>query len=143
MSLQQANAHHSGNNERLGVPVDNLKKVMIGDSDSIAARGVSKAKTNLEAAIGDFNQASNAVFAAADKLHASNDELSKRTKVAVSRAKDSAAQMSDAMLRITKMLGTDFEIRLTQLERLTDAMERLSALQTKGQLADVIKALSK
>lgn len=59
------------------------------------------------------------------------------------RNPNAAAQMSDAMLRITKLLGPDFEARIVQLERLADAMERLSTLQEKGQLSDVIKALSK
>lgn len=59
------------------------------------------------------------------------------------RNPNAAAQMSDAMLRITELLGPDFEARIVQLERLADAMERLSTLQEKGQLSDVIKALSK
>lgn len=59
------------------------------------------------------------------------------------RNPNAAAQMSDAMLRITELLGPDFEARIVQLERLADAMDRLSTLQEKGQLSDVIKALSK
>ena len=47
-----------------------------------------------------------------------------------------------ALLAGTKYRG-DFEQRLVQLERLADAMERLSELQAKGQLAGVISALQK
>ncbi len=143
MSLQQVFAHQGGRNERDGVPTNNLEKVMIGESQNITGRGMNKATSNLEAAILDFEKASKTIFDAADKLHANSDELAKRAKVAVSRAKDITAQMSDAMLRITKMLGADFEARIVQLERLADSMERLSTLQEKGQLSDVIKALSK
>jgi hypothetical protein len=69
------------------------------------------------------------------------DAQSRRTKDAVSRAKDSAAQMADAMNRITKVLGPDFEKRLAQLEHLTTCMERLAALDGKGKLAPVLAAL--
>ena len=143
MSLNQALAHQGGRNERSGVPVENLEKFMVGDSNNITGRHMNKATSNLDAAIADFDKASQTILAASDKLHANSDELAKRAKVSVSRAKDSAAQMSDAMLRITKVLGTDFEARLVQLERLANAMERLSALQENGQLSDVIKALTK
>lgn len=143
MSLNQANAYQAGRNECLGVPVDGLKKVMIDDAPNIAGRSVNQAKTNLTSAIDQFDKASETIFAAADRLHSTSDELAQRAKVAVSRAKDAATQMSDAMLRITKLLGPDFEVRIVQLERLADAMERLGALEKNGQLGDVIKALSK
>ena len=123
--LNRALAHNDGNRERMGVPVENLEKVMIGDAANITGRQVGKNTNNLEAAIAEFAKAHHTILQASDKLHATADEQAKRAKVAVSRAKDSAAQMTDAMLRINKMLGPDFEQRITQLERLAESLERL------------------
>lgn len=143
MSIQQLNAYQAGAKEASGIPVSNLEKMMQEDSGNIAARGVGKATRNIDSAIDDFDKASKTLFAASDKLHANADELAKRAKLAITRTKDLSAQMSDSMQRMTKVLGGDFESRITQMERLADAMERLCALQQKGQLSDVIAAISK
>lgn len=142
MSIDQVKNLNAGRMGTTGVPVASLETVMTADSKNIAARGVGKATSNLEQAMNDFDKASATIFAASDKLHASADEMSKRAKTAVARAKDVAAQMSDSMLRISKVLGTDFEGRVVQLERLADALERLSALEQKGHLSQVVSALS-
>ena len=68
--------------------------------------------------------------------------LSKRAKDSIGRAKDMAAQMSDAMNKVTKVVGPDFEKRLAQLEQLTACLERLSALNDAGKLSPMLSALS-
>ena len=62
-------------------------------------------------------------------------------KQAIGRAKDSAAQIGDALARVNKLLGTDFEIRLAQLERTAAALEKLAEMDKEGKLAGVIAAL--
>lgn len=102
---------------------------------------MNTAAKNLESAINVFDSSSKNLFEASDKLHAQMDLLSKRAKESVSRAKDQTAQMTDAMNKITKLIGPDFERRLSQLQQLTDCMERLSALSDAGKLSPVLDAL--
>ena len=68
-------------------------------------------------------------------------DTKEKATTAISRAKDQANQVSDAMNRITKMLGPDFEKRLAQLVTLTDCLERLAALDKAGKLDPLLKAL--
>jgi hypothetical protein len=140
---QQAHNHVNGNFERTGFDTDKLSAVVIGDSENIAARGVSKSKTNLEKAHEDFSKANKTILDASDALQETMSNLSKKAKESVSRAKDQAAQMVDAMNKITKVLGPDFEKRLAQLEHLTSCMERLSKLNEDGKLSSVLDALRK
>lgn len=102
---------------------------------------MNTAAKNLELATAAFDSSSENLFKASDKLHAQMDLLSKRAKEAVSRAKDQTAQMTDAMNKITKLIGPDFEKRPSQLQQLTECMERLSALSDAGKLSPVLEAL--
>lgn len=128
---------------RTGVRVGTLRQSMGKDAENIIGRSMNQSSNNLTKATESFNQASDHIFAASEKLHANMDGLSKKAKEAVSRAKDSAAQMTDAMNKITKLLGTDFDARLKQLQELADCLERLSALQDAGKLEPLMKAISK
>jgi len=143
MSIQQAINHTSGNVERIGIPVDALENLMADDSGNIVARGIGGARKNFDAAFGDFEKARATLMGASDAMHQQMEVQSKRTKESVSRAKDAAAQMTDAMNKITKLVGPDFEKRLEQLERLTNCMERLRDLNETGKLTGVLDALRK
>lgn len=143
MSVSDLQRNQINGRLSIGVPRDSVEKFMEGDSENIVGREFNKNTANLKAALKAFDAASETLFEASDRMHAQADSLNSRAKASVARAKDMAAQMTDAMNRITKMLGGDFEQRLVQLERLADAMERLSELQAKGQLAGVISALQK
>jgi hypothetical protein len=57
--------------------------------------------------------------------------------------KDRANQIAESLQKIQKIVGGDFETRLQQLERFTDAVERLDALQKSGRLEAISKALQK
>lgn len=126
---------------RTGVPVPVLQQEMVKDVDGIVARKINIGTKNLDQAIDTFDAASKSIFQACDAMHAQMDGLSKRAKDSISRAKDMAAQMTDAMNRVTKMVGPDFEKRLGQLEALTSCLERLSALNDAGKLAPLLSAL--
>jgi len=78
---------------------------------------------------------------ALNKLLASEKETSEKAKDVVSRAKGSAAQLGDALARVNRLLGVDFESRLTQVERLADALTKLAELERGGRLQGVMKAL--
>ena len=71
----------------------------------------------------------------------SEKATTEKAKQAIGRAKDSAAQIGDALTRVNKLLGTDFESRLAQLERTAAALEKLAELDKAGKLAGVIAAL--
>lgn len=143
MSISDLMVRNSGFVEKSGYPAKKVEEIMKDDSGNIVARGFGKNTVNLKAAIKDFDAASETLFAASEKMHAQSDALAARAKTSVARTKDMAQQMTDAMNRVTKMLGSYFEARLVQLERLADAMERLNELQEKGKLATVVAALSK
>lgn len=143
MSLIERNCQLASKQEAAGFKASMVENFMQAASDDISARHVRKEKTRLIDALNDFETAHGAILAVSDKLIAASDDLSKRTKVSVARAKDQAQQMADAMLKITKTLGADFEARLLQMERLADALERLNELEQKGVLSGVIEAISK
>ena len=143
MSLSDLAVQKSASVNNMLYPAEKVEEMMKDDSGNIVARGFGKNTANLKTAIKDFDAASETLFAASDKMHAQSDALAARAKTSVARTKDMAQQMTDAMNRVTKMLGSDFEARLVQLERLADAMERLNELQEKGKLATVVAALSK
>lgn len=124
-----------------GYKAENVENMMRQDAGNIIGRHMNTAAKNLELATAAFDSSSENLFKASDKLHAQMDLLSKRAKEAVSRAKDQTAQMTDAMNKITKLIGPDFEKRLSQLQQLTECMERLSALSDAGKLSPVLEAL--
>ena len=69
--------------------------------------------------------------------------LAKNAKSLVSRCKDLAGQVGDAMSRIDKIVSKDFEQKLSQLERFTAAMRELDDLKRNGRLDDIIDAFAK
>lgn len=117
--------------------------MLIEDSETVASRGLASGKRNLKDALEDFDKSRTVILSASDALQKQTEDSSKKTKECVSRAKDAAAQMTDAMNKITKLLGPDFEKRLTQLDHLTTCMERLAVLNESGKLAGVLDALRK
>lgn len=104
---------------------------------------MNTASANLEKSTQQFNEAATNILGASDRLHQNMDVLSKKAKDSVGRAKDCAAQMTDAMNKISRLLGTDFDARLAQLQQLTECLERLSALQDSGKLEQMMKAINK
>lgn len=125
-----------------GVPSRKLSEFMIQDHHNILGRKMNVGTANLEEATQQFNRSALTILKASDDLHAQMDVLSKKAKDSVGRAKDMAGQMTDAMNKITKLTGPDFEKRLVQLQQLTECLERLSALQDAGKLQPLLAALS-
>ena len=127
--------------EKAGLAVATLKDMMADDANNIIGRHMNDSSRNLENATAKFDGASKNIMHASDSLHAQMDGLSKRAKDSVGRAKDMAAQMADAMNKVSKLVGPDFERRLEQLEQLTVCLERLSALNDAGKLAPMLSAM--
>lgn len=59
----------------------------------------------------------------------------------ISFLKDKSNQVAEAIARIDKMAGHDFEEKLKRLERFADAMEKLDRLNQAGKLDAIAKAL--
>lgn len=64
-----------------------------------------------------------------------------KSKVAISNMKDYGHKVAVQMEKITTMLGSDFEPRLAQLERMVNALERLDSIQQSGNMRSVISEL--
>ena len=101
-----------------------------------AAETYNSAAAELESATKRMDDALNALLA-------SEKATSEKAKSAISRAKDSAAQIGDALARVNRLLGSDFEVKLAQLERTAQALSQLSDLDKTGKLSSVIAALNK
>lgn len=99
-----------------------------------ASQTYDSAAEELEAATKRLDDALN-------KLLESEKATSEKAKAAISRAKDSAAQIGDALNRVNRLLGSDFEAKLIQLERTATALSQLADLDKSGLLAGVISAL--
>jgi ABC-type transporter Mla subunit MlaD len=93
------------------------------------------------AATAELESAANRMYSALNTLIECEKETTEKAKQAIGRAKDSAAQIGDALARVNKLIGTDFESRLAQLERTATALEKLAELDKAGKLAGVIAAL--
>jgi hypothetical protein len=100
------------------------------------AETYNSAAAELEAATKRMDDALNALLE-------SEKATSEKAKAAISRAKDSAAQIGDALARVNRLLGTDFEAKLAQLERTAAALSQLAELDKSGRLAGVIAAMGK
>lgn len=142
-NLNRLHNHNDGNIERVGIESSKLANLIIGESKNITGRIMNDAKDNLEKAIDDYEKAKMVIFKASKELNEQLEGQSKKAKESVSRAKDAAAQMTDAMNKITKVLGPDFEKRISQLQLLTECLERLQKLNEGGKLAGMISAISK
>lgn len=124
-------------------PADGMAK-LIANSDGRSESGHIRGQvSNLNKSLNNIDSATKAVLDANYKLINQCDELSKQSKQAISRAKDQANQMQDAMNKITKCLGRDFEGRIEQLETLTDCLERLNKLRESGAIKELSILLSK
>lgn len=97
--------------------------------------------TQYDAAADELNAAAKRMEAALDGLVLAEKNASDKAKTAVSRAKETAAQLGDSLSRVNRMLGPDFETKLAQVERLADAMLKLAELERGGRLQGVMKAL--
>jgi methyl-accepting chemotaxis protein len=126
-----------------GFKAGTVANAIVDDFDGIRSRAARPVVKTQGEAIEAMQSMAEGVLAASDKLTQVHADLSERTKRSVSKAKDAAQQMTDAMNRLTKQLGPDFEARLQQLERLTECMEKLSALQKDGRLESVMTAMAK
>ncbi|MGV0960147.1 MAG: hypothetical protein ACOYB1_09950 [Limnohabitans sp.] len=101
-----------------------------------ASETYNAAAIELEAATKRIDEALNALLE-------SEKKTSEKAKAAISRAKDSAAQIGDALTRVNRLLGSDFETKLAQLERTAQALSQLADLDKTGKLSSVIAALNR
>lgn len=135
------NALHNSAVDRDKFPVAGVEKILIEDSDGCERRWLNKTRPDIESARTQFNNATGSLLEASDRMSCAFEDTAKRAKAGVSRAKDQAAQMADALNKITKLVGPDFEKRLDQLVTLTDCLERLAALEKAGKLGPLMQAL--
>ena len=76
------------------------------------------------------------------KMLAREIEVEKRTATHTTKLKDKAGQIFDALSKIDKLTGHDFEAKLLRLERFANAVDTLDRLNKTGKLADVARAIS-
>ena len=69
-------------------------------------------------------------------------DVSKRTREYISKAKDLAGQLGNALGRIDTVVTKDFSAKLDQLERFVGAMERLDAINQSGRLDAIVTAFT-
>lgn len=103
--------------------------------------GYKHAANDYEAAADELDTAAKRMETALNGLLLAEKNASEKAKAAVSRAKETAAQLGDSLSRVNRMLGSDFETKLALVERLADAMTKLAELERGGRLQGVIKAL--
>ena len=76
------------------------------------------------------------------KMNDQSKALEDSTKKATGKARDSAQKLSDALIRLDKLINTPtLEKKVELLERAADAMERLNALQQTGKLNKILEAI--
>jgi hypothetical protein len=134
-----ANLHNASVDR--GIPTKNIVDMLAKDPGAVERRGLNKTTHDVEAARTQFNEATGSLLEASDRMNCAFADTAKLAKNGVSKAKDQAAQMADALNKITKLVGPDFEKRLDQLVVLTDCLERLSVLEKTGKLGAVMQAL--
>lgn len=105
-------------------------------SERHLAHDTRDAAKELDAARRRIEEALHSMMAAEAKAKAASKE-------SVARAKDAANQLGDALNRVTRMLGPDFESRLAQLERLSGALVTLAELEKTGNLRGILAALDR
>ena len=98
---------------------------------------------NFDEASEAMDEATKRILAAGDKLADATKKATLEAKTALGRAKDMQAQLVDSLNRCNKILGTDFEVRLQQLERMSAALSTLAELERGGLLKSVIGAISR
>ena len=64
------------------------------------------------------------------------------TKKHVQSLKNQAVQVADALARINKLIGVDFDLQVHRLERFADAVDRLDKLNRNGKLGAVSAAIA-
>jgi hypothetical protein len=69
-------------------------------------------------------------------------EVEQRTTTHTAKLKDKAGQIFDALAKIEKLTGHDFEAKLQRLERFATAVDTLDRLNKTGKLADVARAIN-
>ena len=139
---KQASEIYNQNLDRNGIcTAAKLVELVADEPEAVERRKMNAATPGIEEARQKFNAATDAMMAASDRMNRAFADTKEKATTAISRAKDQANQVSDAMNRITKMLGPDFEKRLAQLVTLTDCLERLAALDKAGKLDPLLKAL--
>jgi len=70
-------------------------------------------------------------------------DVEAHTKVHLSKLKDRMNQIAEALGKIEKLTGPDFETKLQRLERFANAVETLDRLNKTGKLAEVSASLGK
>jgi hypothetical protein len=127
--------------DRAVTPTSAGAVVAAKNSEGVAEVVTTRAKDRVESAAESFESTAELMLKMLAALSKVEADVSLRTKTCVGRAKDSAGQLGDALSRVTKLLGTDFETRLQQLERTAAALSTLADLQRDGRLESVIRSI--
>jgi len=97
---------------------------LFGDASDILDTQFKRMKHNLEAVV------------------MAEIEVSNHAKTLISKAKNTAAQVGDAMARIDKVVVKDFDVKLSQLERFVSAMQALDELKKNGRLDELLSGIT-
>ena len=126
---------------RAGVPSDWVANMHV--TTGTAERQQKVTAANLDEAAHEMSAATDRILEAGKRLADAAKQTTLEAKSAIGRAKDVQAQLVDSLNRTNKILGADFEVRLTQLERMSAALSTLAELEKAGVLKNVISAISR
>ena len=77
------------------------------------------------------------------RMMAREVEVEQLVRTHTAKMKDKMGQLADAVAKIEKLTGPDFDLKLQRLERFADAVETLDKLNRTGKLAEVAASLGK
>jgi len=77
------------------------------------------------------------------RMMAREVEVEQLVKTHTAKMKDKMGQLADAVAKIEKLTGSDFDLKLQRLERFANAVETLDRLNRTGKLAEVSASLGK
>lgn len=126
----------------VGLRQSKVTEIAMNTLPKIQTSAYTRSATEYDRAADELMLAVQRMEQALEKLADQQRTTSEKTKEAVGRAKSSATQLGDALNRVNRLLGVNFEDRLLQMERLTSALTKLAELDRAGKLQNIIKALS-
>lgn len=129
--------------EGAGFTEEAVRDMVVFNLDRRIYVAIQHTAETYNSAAGELDAATKRMDEALNALLESEKATSEKAKAAISRAKDSAGQIGDALARVNRLLGSDFEAKLAQLERTAQALSQLAELDKSGRLAGVISALGK
>lgn len=141
--IQQKKKNASAERNGDLVRVETLVDWLVFDKERRPKMADNKIVDGMDETAAALDAARQRVLKASDGLVDAENDIAERSRKAIARSKDVANQLTDQLARVNKILGTDFEARLAQLERFTAAIETLARLDKDGKLQALMAAISK